>query len=298
MNVCGPDEPWLEGVSYMSTTRTSWTTPVLHVRGGFRDAVRYNQLETYPGIAPALSRDYSEAAGAKSVYVADTKSDFWRGHHARQDGTSARSAPKGGRWRGDRVPSSAKEAPRIGHRAVVVEARDEREAMTWNVGPGATSRDNLPAVMHNNQMERQLVVKPVGASAELQIAPVTPISANAAHHLHLGSQDLVRVAGFAVESGFRLVRFNLADRSLAPLDRDEEEAISDALVSIFEQYDAREVRSALQDEFDGLFVVGIELLSLESGQRIHLRREGYIDTSAPDEATNLLARAWRKLRLA
>lgn len=191
-------------------------------------------------------------------------------------------------------------APRIG----VLKSRrtrrllTERAPMMWSTNAGGSEEDKVPAVMHNNHMERQLVVSPVGKETELHIAPVTPISAAASQHLHLGSQDLVRVAGFAAAHGFRLVRFYMADRDLAPLDRVEEDEISDALVSIFEQYDASEVRSALHDEYEGLFVVGIELLSLNSGHRIQLRREGYIDTSVPDEATHLLDRAWRKLRLA
>lgn len=152
--------------------------------------------------------------------------------------------------------------------------------------------------MHNEDMESQVVVGPRGPAAELHIVSPPPSTDVDAWRLHLGSQDLIRVAGFAVADGFRLVRFYIADRYLQPLDAHEEEEISDELVRIFEQYDAREVRSALHDDFEGLYVVGIELLSVTSGFRIHLRREGFIDTSVPEEATSLLSRAWRKLRLA
>lgn len=169
--------------------------------------------------------------------------------------------------------------------------------MTETPKTNGSDEDKVGAVMHNNYMERQLIVSPVGASAELQIAPVTPISTAAAQHLHLGSQDLIRVAEFA-SNDFELVGFDLADRFLAPLDYEEERNLSGELLEIFDEYDAREVRAALRDDYDGIFVVGIQLRSRASGQRIHLRREGFIDTSVPEEATNLLDRAWRRLRLA
>jgi hypothetical protein len=174
--------------------------------------------------------------------------------------------------------------------------------IAYRLAESESAGDNVVRVMHNDQMESQVVVGPRGKPSSLHIAS-TPVdwskeNESETRRLHLGSQDLVRVAGFAAENGFKLVRFYLSDPYLQPLGSAEEQTISDELVEIFNKYDAQEVRSALRGDYEGLYVVGIELLSRETGFRIHLRREGFIDTAVPEIATNLLTRAWQKLRLA
>lgn len=155
-------------------------------------------------------------------------------------------------------------------------------------------RDRVGRVIHNECMGSRVVLSAAGSAAALKIADrSTPED----HALHLGSQDLVRVAGFAASHGFRLVRLYLADAWLQPLGQEEEAELSSELVEVFERYGDREVVAALDDDFDGLFVVGIELRSLATGFNVLLRRQGYIDTSVRDEATTLLTEAWRKLRL-
>ncbi|MCU4673757.1 hypothetical protein ACFQRL_14275 [Microbacterium fluvii] len=137
----------------------------------------------------------------------------------------------------------------------------------------------------------------VGPSAGLTITDGESRGLAHAHSLHFGSQDLVRVAGFAARSGFTLVRFYLADAYLQPLPAGEDEELSDELVEIFQRDGDREVVAALDDDFDGLFVVGIELRSHATGLSMLLRRKGYIDTPVKDEATTLLTAAWQKLHL-
>jgi hypothetical protein len=118
--------------------------------------------------------------------------------------------------------------------------------------------------------------------------------------LHLGSQDLIRVAGFARDNGFRVARFLIADSYLTPLDEDEQREISAQLVTILEQYDADELESALSDDYDGLYIVGVELVSQGTGLRIGLRRSGYVSVSTAElhAAELLISEAWRELRLA
>ena len=155
-------------------------------------------------------------------------------------------------------------------------------------------------LLDNERMVSQLVVQPWGESPNVHIDVAVGAewrNGAGAQTLHLGSQDLIRVAGFAQENGFSVVRFFLADSYLFPLDSEDEDVISSELVSILTDFGAREIQSAMHDEHAGLFVIGIELISISSGLRIVLRRRGYVDTSVIDEAKHLLDLAWRELKL-
>ena len=153
---------------------------------------------------------------------------------------------------------------------------------------------------HNEAMVNQVVVRPAGATSAVHIDPVTTTSTTplaGAQTLHFGSQDLIRVADFAREQNYKVARFLVADSYLSPLDESEERQVSDELIDILTTYGGRELEAAMDEEYAGLYVTGVEFVSLTSGLRIALRRRGYVDTSVVDEAERLLNSAWRELKL-
>ena len=117
------------------------------------------------------------------------------------------------------------------------------------------------------------------------------------HELHMGSQDLIRFADFASNRGFRISSFMLADPNLSPLIEDEQVEISRQMVELLSAYGGDELEAAMRDEFDGLYVVGVNLIASSSGRRISVRRRGYVETSIVQEAERLLQSAWRELHL-
>lgn len=117
------------------------------------------------------------------------------------------------------------------------------------------------------------------------------------HELNLGSQDLVRFAEYASEHGFKIASFMIAESNLNPLSREENDETSDSMLQILARFGMRELSHAMSDEFDGLFVVGVNLIDKSSGKRIGVRRHGFVETSAVQQAEELLRSAWRELHL-
>lgn len=115
--------------------------------------------------------------------------------------------------------------------------------------------------------------------------------------LHLGSQDLVRFGAYASGNGWMLASFELADSLLDPVeDRTQEKACAEMLY-LFDTYGEAELHAAMQDEFDDLYVVGVEVVQELTGATVKLKRRGLVETTAVPEAEALISVAWRELRL-
>lgn len=150
-------------------------------------------------------------------------------------------------------------------------------------------------------MMGQVVIQPAQSGAsELRILPMPnyqsfePAVGNA---LKLGSQDLIRLAIFAKNSGHRVTGFMIADRELYRLTTDEEREISDRLVELLNTYGGEEVAAALRDEYRGLYIIGIDIVQRETLTRLSIRRQGIIRTSTESIARSFLQNAWEKLSL-
>jgi len=117
------------------------------------------------------------------------------------------------------------------------------------------------------------------------------------HELHMGSQDLIRIADYASARGFKVASFMLADAYLVPLNEDEQAETSDDMVGLLLGFGGDELEAAMRDEYDGLYVIGVNLIASSSGRRISVRRSGYVETSIVQEAERLLESAWRELHL-
>ncbi|TQJ40603.1 hypothetical protein FBY33_2670 [Arthrobacter sp. SLBN-112] len=113
----------------------------------------------------------------------------------------------------------------------------------------------------------------------------------------MGSQDLIRFAIYATAHSFSVASFMIADTRLTLLEPNDQESLSAEMVNILRTYGGEELEAAMGDDFNGLYVVGVELLSTTTGMRMSVRRRGYVETSIVDEAEQLLASAWRELHL-
>lgn len=154
--------------------------------------------------------------------------------------------------------------------------------------------------MHNKCMMSQVIVRPpVGGRAALHIDPVRAegVRESDGRTLQLGSQDLIRVAGYAADHGFVVSGFFVADAFLTPLGQEEEREVSASMLEILKTYGPQELDAAMDDDFEGMYVTGVELVSRSRGLRIAVRRRGYVETSVVGEAEQLLNSAWRELRL-
>lgn len=156
-------------------------------------------------------------------------------------------------------------------------------------------------MVHNEFMMSQVIVRPpCGDNSTLHVDPIGPTGATLpkdGRRLQLGSQDLIRVAGYAMDHGFEVAGFLLADAFLTPLDAAEQHDVSNAMVDILKKYGTAELDDAMENDFDGMYVTGVKLISRLQGLRIEVRRRGYVETSVVEEAEKLLESAWRELRL-
>lgn len=147
----------------------------------------------------------------------------------------------------------------------------------------------------------QVVLSPsVDGRTDLRISQVGAADATGpsrGRELHLGSQDLIRFAGYASERGFHVASFMIADAYLVALSEEEESEISAEMVEILREYGDRELEAAMRDDFEGLYVVGVNLVLKASGRRLSVRRRGYVETSTVPDAEQLLQAAWQELQL-
>lgn len=158
-------------------------------------------------------------------------------------------------------------------------------------------------VLQNGAMVSKVVLnRSADGGGHLRVAPV--LTASSAHEpvapgteLHLGSQDLVRLTSYAMEQGYVVYSYMISDSYLEPLPEDEQLDISKELVRLLKEFGAKEVEAALDDEYDGLYVVGVELIDPKTGMMISIRRRGFVETAIVQEAEVLLQSAWRELHL-
>lgn len=115
--------------------------------------------------------------------------------------------------------------------------------------------------------------------------------------LHLGSQDLIRFASYALDHMFSVASFMLADAYFTPMEPDDQTEASVEMVDILKTFGGDELEAAMRDDFDGIYVIGVNLVAPSTGLRISVRRKGYVETSIVQEAEQLLASAWRELHL-
>lgn len=151
-------------------------------------------------------------------------------------------------------------------------------------------------MLQNGIMMRRVTLTS-SRDAPLRFRPLDEAALSSERSLRLGSQDLIRLSAFAVNHGFLVVRFEISDAYLTALDEQESSLISSDLRTILQDFGGRELVAAMHEEFDGLYIVGVELKSTETHRRVTIRRDGFLDSSTPEEAENLLTTAWKALEL-
>lgn len=101
----------------------------------------------------------------------------------------------------------------------------------------------------------------------------------------LPSNDIVRLAEFAVSRGLRLTRFQLVDRRYALLPEQEQADISGALVEAFNEGGSYRLRVVMRRDYPNVFLNGVEVYA-HPGVRLEVRRGGVLmsnDTARLEE---------------
>lgn len=157
------------------------------------------------------------------------------------------------------------------------------------------------ALVHNVGMLNKVILEPsVDGFSGLRIDKVSLNHLDRTEpgsELHLGSQDLLRLANFAQSQNFKVQSFLIADPYLNPLPIEEQDDVSDDLIHMFQTYGLSEVESALMNEYDGLYIVGVNLVSLATSMRVSIRRRGFVETQQIQETEKLLSSAIQELKL-
>lgn len=114
----------------------------------------------------------------------------------------------------------------------------------------------------------------------------------------LGSQDLLRLAGYLKDKGNRVTSFMLADSYLYRLDPEENREISQRLVYLLDEFGLPEVEASFGDEYRGFYVVGVDVIKKGTGESISIRRRGYFHAASPSAVEELLGQAFDSLGVA
>lgn len=152
---------------------------------------------------------------------------------------------------------------------------------------------------HTESMVSRMVVERRGADTTLQLRHhVGPITGRARDgELHLGNQDLLRLADYAARNGFTLSSISLSDSDLYPLPPDEQAEISSDLIDLYRRFGLGELMAALREDYDGIYAIGISIINNNSGRRMNIRRRGFVETSVTRDAEHFLANALKDLNL-
>lgn len=112
----------------------------------------------------------------------------------------------------------------------------------------------------------------------------------------LGSQDILRIAEFAVRDGYTVNGFQLGDSMLSPVAESLGEKVSKQLLKRLRRGEsAADVDDFLADEWPTLAVIGVELTTPNLGSA-RLQRQGVLSGSADWSPIPFLTNAWRAVR--
>lgn len=113
----------------------------------------------------------------------------------------------------------------------------------------------------------------------------------------LGTQAMLALAAYANQLGYTLMHVGLLDRSMTPLDPDEEERVEDVLVETLRTGDVQQARSLLSGVRGPLTAISLELVSALNEQ-VHLGWLGDVRSDSDAPIRDLLVPAWNTLHLA
>lgn len=112
----------------------------------------------------------------------------------------------------------------------------------------------------------------------------------------LGSQDILRIAEFAVRNGYTVNGFQLGDSILTPVAEQLGEKVSKQLVKRLRRGEsAADVDDFLGEEWPSLAVIGVELTTPSLGSA-RLQRQGVLSGPADWSPIPFLTNAWRAVR--
>lgn len=104
--------------------------------------------------------------------------------------------------------------------------------------------------------------------------------------LRLGSQGLIRLAGYINDNGRTVTRFELVDNLFDPAPH------IPTMIQIITTYGSSELEGAMWDEYAGLYIVAAHFRG-----GLSISRWGIIETDSPVPLTHLIRRAHMALHL-
>ncbi|MFJ3490693.1 hypothetical protein [Leifsonia aquatica] len=108
----------------------------------------------------------------------------------------------------------------------------------------------------------------------------------------LGSQDILRIAEYALSIGWRVERFQIADRTLTPVQGREESKASKALLRWLAEAGAAAAATYFTTEWPSYFVTGVQIAAPDH-RILQLRRQGVVWVPESWETEAFLSGAWR-----
>lgn len=112
----------------------------------------------------------------------------------------------------------------------------------------------------------------------------------------LGSQDILRIAEFALHNRYTLNNFQLGDSKLTPVAESLGDKVSKQLVKRLRRGEsAADVDDFLANEWPSLAVIGVELTTPSLGSA-RLQRQGVLSGPADWSPTAFLTNAWQAVR--
>lgn len=117
------------------------------------------------------------------------------------------------------------------------------------------------------------------------------------HPLHIGSQDLILLAGGLCAQGFRVTEAILTDRNFTRLEDEDSLELAGELSTLINSASSAELFRFMRSELPGIYVESVRLLDASKRGTILLRQEGIVIVSPgvkPDELTDSvrLAAKW------
>lgn len=157
--------------------------------------------------------------------------------------------------------------------------------------------------MHNKAMVQQVVMLLDGPAPEFEVrenplnqAPLSFEDLDSGRRIpRLGSQDILRIAEFALSTGFSVDYLQIADRALTTLPEELAKPVSKRLLRTLKEHGAVAAAVRFQNEWPSYFVTGV-FMTTPDNTSLRLLREGVAWNPSNWSVRRFLSDAWRAVR--
>lgn len=106
-----------------------------------------------------------------------------------------------------------------------------------------------------------------------------PIYDNLWHQPNVGSQDMTRISGLALDNYYTVNEFKVCNDDLIPLSPEHDHDVSEKMKEIISKYGGKELNFALRDDFNGLYITEVSLHSETYNEDVSVVRHGGLEFS-------------------